>query len=164
MSRDEIYQFVNYLDADHSGSISFREFSDKVNFKDYQKRSHKFLVSEKNFIDRILSIWYDYRAKEKEKLHNYILTFDDNGDKIIQYEEFENLMKNLEPQISKPKILEYYNKCFASSDKTSADAICLETLNDVIMVYKLGGYGKEFFGHYLESVKSQYKELKKNRK
>jgi len=71
------------LDADHSGSISFREFSDKVNFKDYQKRSHKFLVSEKNFIDRILSIWYDYRAKEKEKLHNYILTFDDNGDKII---------------------------------------------------------------------------------
>lgn len=41
------------------------------------------MVSEKNFIDRILSIWYEYRAKEKEKLHSFILTFDDNGDKII---------------------------------------------------------------------------------
>ena len=68
MSRDEIYHFVNYLDADRSGSISFKEFSDRVNFKDYQKRSHRFLVSEKNFIDRILSIWYDVRAKEKENL------------------------------------------------------------------------------------------------
>ena len=35
------------------------------------------------FIDRILSIWYEYRATEKDKLHTYILTFDDNGDKII---------------------------------------------------------------------------------
>lgn len=83
LAREEIYVFVNYLDEDRSGGISFKEFSDKVNFKDYQKRSHKFLVSEKSFIDRILSIWYDYRAKEKERLHTFILSFDDNGDKII---------------------------------------------------------------------------------
>lgn len=50
---------------------------------DYQKRSHKFFISEMNFIDRVLSIWYDYRAKEKEKLHNYILKFDENVDRII---------------------------------------------------------------------------------
>ena len=73
-------------------------------------------------------------------------------------------MKNLEPLISKPKIIEFYNKCFARNEKVTADAICLDTLNDVIMVYKLGGHGKEFFGPYLESVKAQYKELKKNRK
>jgi hypothetical protein len=28
----------------------------------------------------------------------------------------------------------------------------------------LGGYGKEFFGSYLESKRSIYKELKKNKK
>ena len=72
LAREEIYVFVNYLDEDRSGGISFKEFSDKVNFKDYQRRSHKFLVSEKSFIDRILSIWYDYRAKEKERLHTFI--------------------------------------------------------------------------------------------
>jgi len=63
-------------------------------------------------------------------------------------------MKNLEPAISRPRIIEFYNKCFASLDIGSADAICLKTLNDVVMVYKLGGYGKEFFGPYLESIKS----------
>ena len=99
LAREEVYVFVNYLDSDRSGGISFKEFSDKVNFKDYQKRSHKFIVSEKNFIDRILSIWYDHRAKEKERLHTFILSFDDNGDKIIQFEEFQALMKNLEPTI-----------------------------------------------------------------
>ena len=98
-SRDEVYVFVNYLDADRSGSISFKEFSDKVNFKEYQKRSHKYLVSEKNFIDRVLSVWYDHRAKEKERLHNFILSFDENGDKIIQFEEFQVLMRSLEPTI-----------------------------------------------------------------
>lgn len=113
-SREEVYVFVNYLDADRSGGISFKEFSDKVNFKDYQKRSHKYLVSEKNFIDRILSVWYDYRAKEKERLHTFILSFDENGDKIIQFEEFQALMTSLEPTIQSPKIIEFYNKCFAT--------------------------------------------------
>jgi len=73
-------------------------------------------------------------------------------------------MKSLEPTIQNPKIIEFYNKCFASQGAGSTDAICLKTLNDVIMLYKLGGYGKEFFGPYLESKKSYYKELKKNRK
>jgi hypothetical protein len=32
------------------------------------------------------------------------------------------------------------------------------------MTYKLGGYGKEFFGSYLESKRAKYKEMKKNKK
>lgn len=131
---------------------------------DYQKRSHKFFISEMNFIDRVLSIWYDYRAKEKEKLHNYILKFDENGDRIIQFDEFQVLMRSLEPTIQNAKIIEFYNKCFAIEKREEAESICLKTLNDIIMLYKLGGYGKEFFGSYLESVKLYYKELKKNRK
>lgn len=131
---------------------------------DYQKRSHKFFISEMNFIDRVLSIWYDYRAKEKEKLHNYILKFDENVDRIIQFDEFQVLMRSLEPTIQNAKIIEFYNKCFAIEKRGEAESICLKTLNDIIMLYKLGGYGKEFFGSYLESVKLYYKELKKNRK
>jgi len=73
-------------------------------------------------------------------------------------------MKHLEPEISQPKIIEFYNKCFATDNKATTECIDLNILNDVIMTYKLGGYGKEFFGNYLESVKSQYKELKKNKK
>ena len=32
------------------------------------------------------------------------------------------------------------------------------------MSYKLGGYGREFFGSYLESKRGKYKEMKKNKK
>lgn len=162
-SNEESYIFVNYLDADRSGTISFKEFSDKVNFKDYQKRSHKFLISEKTFIDRLLCFWYDHRAKERTKLQDFILTFDDNGDKIIQYEEFTNLMKALEPKISNAKIIDFYNKCFSQQEESNTDSICLKTLADIIMIYKLGGFGREFFGAYLETKKAVYKEIKKNR-
>lgn len=54
-------------------------------------------------------------------------------------------MKALESNISNPKIIEFYNKCFLPTETGESDVICIQTLNDVIMTYKLGGYGKEFF-------------------
>ena len=83
LTREEANQFINYIDADKSGQIDQEEFTSKINFKDYQKRSHVYLISEKTFIDQILSVWYEYRAAEKEKLSQFILTFDDNGDRVI---------------------------------------------------------------------------------
>lgn len=83
LSREEQHILISFLDEDKSGSISFEEFTTKISLKDYQKRSGKFLVSEKCFIDKILSVWYDYRAVEKQRLNDFIFTFDDNGDRII---------------------------------------------------------------------------------
>jgi len=40
----------------------------------------------------------------------------------------------------------------------------LEDLKETILMYKLGGYGKEFFGHYLENKRAKYKDMKKNKK
>ncbi len=74
---------ANYLDADRSGQIDYLEFTAKINFKDYQKRSHQYLISEKTFIEGMLNVWYSHRATEKEKLSPVILKYDDNGDRII---------------------------------------------------------------------------------
>jgi len=52
----------------------------------------------------------------------------------------------------------------AHSNIEFSDAINFEDLKDIIMTYKLGGYGKEFFGGYLESKRAKYKEMKKNKK
>jgi hypothetical protein len=55
---------TNYLDENKSGDVDFTEFNAKINFKDYQKRSHKFLISELNFTERVLEEWYKHRAQE----------------------------------------------------------------------------------------------------
>jgi hypothetical protein len=60
-------------------------------------------------------------------------------------------MKALESNISNLKIIEFYNKCVLPTETGETDVICIKTLNDVIMTYKLGGYGKEFFTQYLEA-------------
>ena len=78
-------------------------------------------------------------------------------------------MHDLEPKIGATKVLELYKKCLVSQKQTNkseelSDAINLEELKDVIMTYKLGGYGREFFGSYLESKRNKYKEMKKNKK
>ena len=51
LTREEANQFINYIDADKSGQIDLEDFTSKINFKDYQKRSHFYLISEKTFIE-----------------------------------------------------------------------------------------------------------------
>ena len=51
-----------FLDKDGDGRISIKEFSDKVSLNDYQKKSHSYLISEKQFIDKILSEWFVYQG------------------------------------------------------------------------------------------------------
>ena len=72
-----------FIDKDDSGSLDVDEFKSKVTLKDYQQRSHKFLISEMNFIDKILAEWYDRRAHEKEKVLQLIHRFDESQDNKI---------------------------------------------------------------------------------
>lgn len=39
------------------------------------------------------------------------------------------------------------------------NAVQEESLTNLILSYKFGDFGKEFFGEYLEKRKSKYKEL-----
>ena len=45
-----------------------------------------------------------------------------------------------------------------------SDALVLKSLAKLILKYKIGGYGKEFFGDYLSSKKQVFKENKLKKK
>ena len=63
--------------------------------------SHKFLISEMTFIEKILCEWYNVKKKEQKKLLELIDQFDENKDGVMQLSEFEELVKHLEPKIQK---------------------------------------------------------------
>ena len=46
---------THFLDEDGSGEVDLNEFTNKITFKDYQKRSHEYLISEMQFIQHILN-------------------------------------------------------------------------------------------------------------
>lgn len=80
LSREESHLLTNYLDKDGNGSVDWQEFSEKITFRDYQKRAHKYMISEKNLAERLLSEWYTYRGEENKRIKNTITTYDKNGD------------------------------------------------------------------------------------
>jgi hypothetical protein len=77
------------------------------------------------------------------------------------FEWIKNLLRSLEPTIPKKKVLSIVKSIIDSSfDAEDYDnAIQEESLTNLILSYKFGDFGKEFFGEYLEKRKSKYKEM-----
>ena len=88
-SREETQVFTAHLDEDKSGDVDEEEFQDKISLDNLHRESHKFLISEVSFVEKILAEWYHHQSAELEKIRQGILDFDDNGDGIMQLEEFE---------------------------------------------------------------------------
>lgn len=49
----------------------------------------------------MLSEWEIYKTKEKGKLMNLFEKFDDNKDGVLTLDEFEALIKNIDPRLKK---------------------------------------------------------------
>ena len=96
------------------------------------------MISEQNFVDRVLNIWYDRRAEERELIIEKIKSFDENNDGVFQFDEFENLLKQMEPTISRKLILELFK---TMSEKMAAGQGSFECMANLILDYRIGGYG-----------------------
>ena len=78
--------------------------------------------------------------------------------------EFEELLKFLEPKVSKKNVIGLFKEALSmAEDDAEADAIAPEIMVRLIMHYKIGGYGKEFFSSYLNKRKAKFIEKKKRK-
>jgi len=83
----------------------------------------------------------------------------------MQLDEYEEIMNHLEPGCSKKVVLKLFKQVLAmADDDEDMDAIPPEVFMRQIVQYKLGGYGKEFFGPYLQKRKAKYLEMKGKKK
>ena len=63
-SKDETRDFTDHLDEDKSGDIDRLEFCQKINLDGLHAESHKFIISELTFIEKVLSEWYHFKKRE----------------------------------------------------------------------------------------------------
>mmetsp|Transcript_19959 Transcript_19959/g.24659 ORF Transcript_19959/g.24659 Transcript_19959/m.24659 type:complete len:96 (-) Transcript_19959:146-433(-) len=91
--------------------------------------------------------------------------YDENGDGVMQLCEYEAIMTDLEPNITKKIVLKLFKEALAmQDDDTQIDAITPEILMRQILQYKIGGFGKEFFSVYLSKRKARQQEKKQKKK
>ena len=66
------------MDEDKSGDIDQNEFCQKVNLTDLHTESHKFLISELTFIEKILNEWYNFKKREQKRVLALVHEYDEN--------------------------------------------------------------------------------------
>ena len=126
-SQEEAKEVCSYLDSDGSGDVDFDEFQEKINYNNYTKYYHCFLISKQHFIELVLNEWQEHKQREFEKLMKKFEEFDDNGDGVLTFEEFETLVNNLDPSISRENISELFNETLEmNSDDDDPDKMSPE--------------------------------------
>ena len=63
-SKEETRNLTDHLDEDKSGDIDKFEFCQKINLDGLHVESHKFLISELTFIEKVLVEWYQVKKRE----------------------------------------------------------------------------------------------------
>ena len=149
-SQEEAKEVCSYLDSDGSGDVDFDEFQEKINYNNYTKYYHCFLISKQHFIELVLNEWQEHKQREFEKLMKKFEEFDDNGDGVLTFEEFETLVNNLDPSISRENISELFNETLEmNSDDDDPDKMSPEAFWKTAIGHRLGGFGTSFFTDYL---------------
>lgn len=109
-SEEESKNLINFLDADNSGDVDFNEFSAKINYNDYNKNFTNYTISKTYFINIVLAQWGKHKERIEGRLMKIFKKFDDNGDGVLTFEEFETLVNNIEPNLTQHKISNLFNE------------------------------------------------------
>ena len=160
LTREECELLHEYLDKDGNRLVSCKEFCEKISFVNMNERSAKYTISEQNFIDAVLGVWYTHQADEKNVIKSFLKKFDADDNGVFNFEEFQGMMQSFEPKIPQKLTLRMFKECtkWDGSGEISYESLCM-----YVMTYRLGNFGALPFQSYLEKNRELYKEMKKQR-
>ncbi|CDW83979.1 UNKNOWN [Stylonychia lemnae] len=145
---EESEELVKYLDSDGSGDIDFKEFSKKVNFKDLQQKQHYYTISKVQYLDCLIKEWELFKRRENGKIRDFFYRFDENGDGVLAFDEFETLIKALDPNIKKKQVVNLFSETLDGQDQLD-DTLNIDSFIQTVTSNKIGGFGKVFFQDYI---------------
>lgn len=138
------------MDSDGSGDVDFEEFQQKINYNNYSKYYHCFTITKQRYLELVLQEWQLHKERTFDKLMKKFKEFDENGDGVLTFEEFETLVNNLDSSISRNEISELFNETLElNTEEDDPDKMSPESFWKIAVKYKLGGFGKDFFTDYL---------------
>lgn len=110
----------------------------------------------------MMTEWFQIRKQEQERVKAFVESFDDSDDKVIQFGEFKEILKKLEPSVNTKQAI----KMFKLSSDEEEDGLDIQKMVELITRFKMGGFGNFVFADYIEKQRDVYNEHRKmiNRK
>lgn len=139
----EAEKLCKFLDEDGSGDVDFEEFKSKISYDSFNNNYHLYVITYMKFLDLLLDEFTAYQSRTFTKFMQKFVEFDDNGDGVLTFEEFETLVNNLDKTMDRSTISEIFNETLEMDEKaTDMDKMNPECFCEMAFKYKLGGYGK----------------------
>ena len=117
---EQAQELTAYIDEDGSGDVDFDEFQAKINYSSFNTNYHKYILTYQSFIEILLEQWREYKVWTFKQLNEKFVEFDANGDGVLTFEEFEQLINNLEKSMNREQISELFNETL-EMDELSTD-------------------------------------------
>ncbi len=105
-------------------------------------------------MDLMLREWDYQQKRERTKIIELFKQYDDNGDGVLTLEEFEVLIKSLEPGIKRKKVVNLFRQTlekFEEERDIEDDVLSPEAFCAMVQYNKLGTFGREFFSDYFNA-------------
>ena len=119
-SLNQTKDLTAYLDEDGSGDVDFEEFKAKINYEKYSTQYHLYTINYKRFLEILLEEWKLRKERTFSFYMSKFVEFDENGDGVLTFDEFEQLINNLEKSMSREDISELFNETL-EMDELSID-------------------------------------------
>lgn len=118
-SQEQAEDLCAYLDEDGSGDVDFEEFQDKISYENFNTNYHLYLITYQRFIELLLEEWKEHKQRTYQKLMQKFVEFDDNGDGVLTFDEFEQLINNLEKKMDRDSISELFNETLEMDERST---------------------------------------------
>ncbi len=105
----------------------------------------QFLITKAQFLSMLMEEWRQHLQAEKVAISGIFTKYDDNGDGVLTLNEFEVLIKNIEPSMSQADTAHLFMKALSMSTSWNPDEMSPEAFCDMIISQKLGGHGEDIF-------------------
>ena len=155
-SKEEAEKLCRFLDEDGSGDVDFEEFKSKISYESFNNNYHLYTITYMKFLELLLCEWNAFQDRTYMKFMQKFVEFDDNGDGVLTFEEFEQLVNNLDKSMDRSTISEIFNETLEMDEKAvDMDKMNPEWFWEMAFKYKLGGFGKWFLSEYLMNKKTK---------
>lgn len=143
-------------------SLTYAQLTN-LDFKGLSSKAHgkQFAVSKLVLLTCIIEQFWELRATDLQHLQAIFLKFDTNGDGVLTFKEFSELIDSLETGRPPSAVVQMFREALeldenvANPDAMSPSAFC-----EVILRHQLGGFGKSVFHSKLLHMQGEESEEK----
>lgn len=143
-----------------------------LDFKGLSTKSHgkQFAVSKLTMLTCIIEQFVDLRQMELQRLQAIFLQYDVNGDGVLTFKEFSELIESMEAGRPPSSVVQMFREALELDENVAnPDAMSPKSFCEVILKHQLGGFGKNVFHSKLqhmqreESVENKTEKHKKKK-